>query len=498
MDVDTEDVLLSGGEEGGGGGGEADLAGLDVDQLLSEEDQTMEGGTVSKEEEQGTIEEESEEVEDSQEEVGEDGEGGEGEEGEGMDEGEGEGGDEEYTHQNHRGRGYFRGGFRGHGPPRFFPPRGPPGMMRGRPFLRFPGPRGGPPFLHPRMGPRHPPPFGWRGPPGGRFPPPGMRGPPGAFRGRGPPMRMGHPRMGHPEWDGPHGPPEWEGPHGPPNWEGPPEGEYWDGPPRRGGPPRGCRPPYRGGGPGPRGGGHNESRHDGPPRGGSRGREGYVPDRGSQRGVTRGGRSQPSNQIRTILTQGPDAGPPVSIVGKRRQPGNLTICEPPSKRPFQPSHQHNSGLRIQGPSGPRYQGPSGPRHQGPQQSRGPPGPNSVPPSAESYGQCHSNLRSIPLIDTRPTGPRGGHHGTGQPMIRHGNSQGGPRHGNRGPVPILHNPSPSLTSITISPQQKAPPRAAAPPVLMLRVFFTFPTLLYLQNSIQAFSGDGAKLAKFSDI
>ena len=77
MDVDTEDVLLSGGEEGGGGGGEADLAGLDVDQLLSEEDQTMEGGTVSKEEEQGTIEEESEEVEDSQEEVGEDGEGGE-------------------------------------------------------------------------------------------------------------------------------------------------------------------------------------------------------------------------------------------------------------------------------------------------------------------------------------------------------------------------------------------------------------------------------------
>ena len=66
------------------------------------------------------------------------------------------------------------------------------------------------------------------------------------------------------------------------------------------------------------------------------------------------------------------------------------------------------------------------------------------------------------------------------------------------APILHNPSPSLTSITISPQQKAPPRAAAPPVLMLRVFFTFHTLLYLQNSNQALSGDGAKLAKFSDI
>ena len=46
MDVDSEDVLLSGGEEVGGGGAEADLTGLDVDQLLSEEDQTMEGGAV--------------------------------------------------------------------------------------------------------------------------------------------------------------------------------------------------------------------------------------------------------------------------------------------------------------------------------------------------------------------------------------------------------------------------------------------------------------------
>ena len=34
MDVDSEDVLLSGGEEAGGGGAEADLTGLDVDQLL--------------------------------------------------------------------------------------------------------------------------------------------------------------------------------------------------------------------------------------------------------------------------------------------------------------------------------------------------------------------------------------------------------------------------------------------------------------------------------
>ena len=456
MDVDSEDVLLSGGEEAGGGGAEADLTGLDVDQLLSEEDQTMEGGAVHKEEEQGTIEEESEEVEETQEGAEGDEEGAE--EGEGMD--EGEGGGEEFSHQNHRGRGYFRGGFRGHGPPRFFPPRGPPGMMRGRPFHRFPGPRGGPPFLHPRMGPRHPPPFGWRGPPGGRFPPPGMRGPPG-FRGRGPPMRMGHPGLGHLEWEGPHGPPDWEGPH---------DGNHWDGPPRGGGPPRGYRPPFRGA-PGPRGGYH-EPRNEGPPRGGLRGRGGYGPDRGGHRG----GRGQPSNQIRTILTQGPDPGPPVSIVGKRRQPGNLTVCEPPSKRPFQPSHQHNSGTRHQGPSGPRHQGPSGPRHQGPpgarhqvpqQQSRGPLGLNIGPPSAESYGQCHSNLRSIPLVDTRPSGPRGGHHGGPPPALRHGNSPGGPRQP-RGPAPILHNPSPSLTSITITPQQKIPPRAAAPPILMLRV------------------------------
>ena len=41
MEMDSED-LLSGDQESGGEGGDHDLAGVDVDQLLGEEDQTME------------------------------------------------------------------------------------------------------------------------------------------------------------------------------------------------------------------------------------------------------------------------------------------------------------------------------------------------------------------------------------------------------------------------------------------------------------------------
>merc|ERR1719427_25866 len=79
------------------------------------------------------------------------------------------------------------------------------------------------------------------------------------------------------------------------------------------------------GGPGPR-----NNHHGGPPNG-PRGREPWGPRRGGDsRG---GGRNHPTNQIRTILTQGPEQGSPVSLVGKRRTTGNLTVCEPPAKRP---------------------------------------------------------------------------------------------------------------------------------------------------------------------
>ena len=303
--------------------------------------------------------------------------------------------------------------------------------MRGRPFgpHRFPGPPFGPPGP---MGPR-PPPFGWRGPPG-RFPPPGMRGPPGGFRGRGPP-RHHMPRMPPPDWEGP---PDWDGPpdHGPPPGHRPPppfhrggrgasRGQHRE---HRGAPERG-----RGSWGGDRGGWGGDRGHD---RGG---RGGWGGDRGHDRGG-RGGRGQPSNQIRTILTQGHEPGPPTSLVGKRRPPSNLTVCEPPSKRPH-----------LAPQWGPPPRGAGG--NWGP--PRGPPPvhfsrPPAPPPPPEAYGQCHSNLLSVPLVDSRPPGaPRGR----------------GPPPRARGGSPFQHNPSPSLTSVTITPQGKAPPRPATLRVLV---------------------------------
>ena len=221
-----------------------------------------------------------------------------------------------------------------------------------------------------------------------------MRGPPG-FRGRGPPMRMGHPRMGPP----------------PPDWDGPPDGPHGFRPP----------PPFMRGGHGPRMG-----HHEGSPRGGHRGRGGWGGHRDSPPSHRGGGRGQPTNQIRTILTQG-DSGGPVSLVGKRRTPGNLTMCEPPNKRPMMGSQfgprgqgpplrmaQHSEapgwgararqseapgwGARAQqgGPATPQWGG-----QRGPQQAEAPP----------QSGQCHSNLRSITLVDTRPPHH---HSGGGQP------------------------------------------------------------------------------------
>jgi len=304
------------------------------------------------------------------------------------------GGSDHTPHQNFRGRGGSGWGFRGRGP-RFFP-----GMRGPRPpphFMRF-GPRGPPPF-----GPRGPPPpgmrgppFGFRGPPRGMFPPPGMRGPHPNFRGRGLPPRMGHPRM-----DG----------HRPP----PPRGH----PPRGGPGPRGYPP--RGG---PSSRAHHPPNDQGPnfTRGSSRGNSrGGSPNftRGLSRGSIRGGRGDArggrTNPIRTILygASQPMAGvkrPPPTFQGNGRGKD-----EPPPKRasawPSQAGHI-----------------PRG------ESSRG-----------TIAGQQHSNLRTITLVQgpPPPKQARGGQRGA-RGVLRGNNGQAGRGRGG----PIIHNPSPSLTSVPI--------------------------------------------------
>lgn len=314
-------------------------------------------------------------------------------------------------HHNFRGRGDFRGEFRGgrgdfRG--RFFP------RMRGRPFMRFPGP-GGPPF-----GPRgppppgmRPPPFGFRGPPG-MFPP-GMRGPPG-FRGRGP-----HPRMGHMH---PRPPPQGFGPP-PPRMRGGPF------PPRQ--PHYNHRPPM------------DNMRDQGPGRDrfqGHQGRGGQNHHRGSR---------QPNNQIRTILTG--QNSPNVSFLGKKRSPQNLAPCEPPpAKRSnYGPNHNYHQPHRGNHHGPPRGPPPGGP-------PRGPPNfpPFSQPSASEFNGQCHSNLRTITLVESAPPPLL-------PPQVR---PTGQPRHhhqgGNKTRInPIQHNPSPTLTSIPISPGGDAQPMVISP-------------------------------------
>jgi len=376
--------------------GDQDLAGVDVDQLLGEEDHTME------EEEGGEAVVENS-VEGGQEKIVENGDDleqpgleiGSGEEAdEGMEQAEHV--EPQENHHNFRGRGDFRGGFR----PRFFP------RMRGRPFMRFPGP--GAPF-----GPRgppppgmRPPPFGFRGPPG-MFPP-GIRGPPG-FRGRGP-----HPRMGHMH---PHPPPPGFRPP-PPHMRGGPI------PPRQ--PHYNHRPPM------------DNMRDQGPGRGRHQGRGGQNHHRGSR---------QPNNQIRTILTG--QNSPNVSFLGKKRSPQNLTPCEPPAKRSnYGPSHhnyqQHNRGNHHPGP--PRGPPPGGP-------PRGQPNfpPFSQPSVSEFNGQCHSNLRTITLVESAPPPSL-------PPQARQGVQPG---HGKARISPIHHNPSPTLTSIPISPAGHSQPMVISP-------------------------------------
>lgn len=331
-----------------------------------------------------------------------------------------------------RGRGDFRGG------PRF--PRFPFPRMRGRPpFMRMPGPM---PFG--MRGPRpppgmRPPPFGFRGPgPAGMFPP---RGHPG-MRGRGP-----HPHH-HPHHPPPPGfrpPPHMMGP-GPMR---PPPGLM--GPPGHG--------PHRPGLPPP---------HQGPGRGHPRPRGGMMRP------------PAPSNQIRTMIT-GQTSAPaqgmgPGSMLGKKRPMPPRMMGEPPAKRPsfsvnnhsqirHSFSHPPRPMIRGGGPPQvraggsqhyprpqthsypPQQQQHYQPRPQHHHQPRQPmPRPQAPPPDFSVSGQCHSNLRSIQLVDSgppqAPSFPPPSHRGRGR-------GRGGPRGGHS--ASILHNPSPALTSISLSDQ-----------------------------------------------
>jgi len=277
--------------------------------------------------------------------------------------------------------------------------------------MRFPVP--GAPFGH-RGPPPHgmrPPPFGFRGPPG-MFPP-GLRGPPG-YRGRGP-----HPRMGHMHPHPPH-----------PGFRPPPPHHMRGGPPPPRQPHYNHRPPMDNM--------RDNMREHSPGRGRYQGRGGQNHHRGSR---------QPNNQIRTILTG--QNSPNVSFLGKKRSPQNLTPCEPPPAKRSNygpPNHQnynqHNRGPHHH-PGPPRGPPPGGP-------PRGPPNfpPFSQPNSSEFNGQCHSNLRTITLVETAPPPlPRQHHNNT-----PHGHAKA------RAPL-VLHNPSPTLTSIPISPAQE--PMAISP-------------------------------------
>ena len=273
-----------------------------------------------------------------------------------------------------------------------------------------------------------PPPFGLRGPPPpGMRPPFGFRGPPGMFPPRCPPgMRgRGHgPRMGPPQ------------------------------------PPPGFRPPpphMRGPGPG-----HHVRLHGGPggPRPGPPPGQGGFGGRGKMRGAGRAGPGPgPSNQIRTMITGEsalgnshlqPHQHPPAH---KRRMGGQKSVNEPPAKRPnfSQPApapYRGGYGQQNNHNQSQNYGRGGGGGRGGQNYS------NIQPPPAmsEFNGQCHSNLRTITLVDTGPPPPRA----PPRPPVRYQQQQ------QRQPRPqmaarnsqIQHNPSPALTSITISDSQEA--------------------------------------------
>ena len=258
-----------------------------------------------------------------------------------------------------------------------------------------------------------PPPFGLRGPPPpGMRAPFGFRGPPGMFPPRCPPGMRGRgpgPRMGPPQP-----------------------------------PPHGFRPPpphMRGPGPGPGLHVRPHGARPGPPPG----QGGYGGHRGGRGRGGGGGRGQPSNQIRTMITgESPPAGgqhsqPPPH---KRRLVGHKATSqgEPPAKRQtfsqpaqYRGGHQHGYSRGAQHSYANLH---------------------SQPPVSDFNGQCHSNLRSIPLVDTGP--PRHPPPPTvlqpvryqqprqPRPQMKARNSQS----------QIHHNPSPALTSIRISEGQEA--------------------------------------------
>ena len=189
------------------------------------------------------------------------------------------------------------------------------------------------------------------------------------------------------------------------------------------------------------------------------------------RGVGR--QQQPSNQIRTMITgeSSPATTNPHQPPHKRRL-GQKSGSEPPAKRPTfsQPqAGQHRGGVNNYNNQG--VQGRGGRGGRGSHTPHSYPNMQAPPPVSDFNGQCHSNLRSIPLVDTGPPRhpppntvlqpvryhhPHHPHHPQQQQHQQH--QQQLQRH----PRPqmkarnsqILHNPSPALTSITISDSQEA--------------------------------------------
>ena len=199
----------------------------------------------------------------------------------------------------------------------------------------------------------------------------------------------------------------------------------------------------------------------------------------------------PSNQIRTMITgqaQTPGQGQG-TLLGKKR-PLPRMMGEPPAKRPSfsvhnQSVNRHNfsqpphPSIRGGGPPQvraggsqhyPRPQTHSYPQQQQQQQQHYQPRPQhqhqprqqqmmprqqAPPPEVNINGQCHSNLRSIQLVDSAPPPAPS----FPPPSLRgRGRGRGGSRGGHS--ASIQHNPSPALTSISLSdhaPRPQAPVR-----------------------------------------